>query len=384
MEYFKRYLFVLFSILVFLFSPFISLFAQDISQTIHDGVVYREYHFKEIPQVIQVVKINRENLSIKYKVLLGGFDKMGILPLDKMVDQSFSIDEHPIAAINADFYTIQQNPFHADPVGLCIKDGQIISNPVNRSVFTITDKNEYRIDRFEMTAEITKINGGKFIFKHINCTCPDNSIALITKGFGLKTRPQNNSVHILTGGIQSIIKPDNNYELSIIETLNRDSLLFLADNQIAFVGMGSGAGFLENLKIEDKLSFSYSVFPEGNNIKHAVGGTPRLLRNGKISIENDLEGVSQSFVDTRHPRTAIGYNEDFLFFVTVDGRQDGYSIGMDLKELASFLIKIGAKEAINLDGGGSTTMWADGEIRNKPSDGTIRSIANGLAIYVKH
>ena len=83
----------------------------------------------------------------------------------------------------------------------------------------------------------------------------------------------------------------------------------------------------------------------------------------------------------RHPRTAFGFNDERAFFVTVDGRQPGYSIGMSLLELAELLQELGATEGINLDGGGSTTMWAEGEIKNRPSDGGPRPIANALVVY---
>ena len=109
-------------------------------------------------------------------------------------------------------------------------------------------------------------------------------------------------------------------------------------------------------------------------------GTPRLIRNGIISIEGEEEGVSPAFTETRHPRTAIGFNASHIFLVVVDGRQPGYSVGMSLSELAYLMKELGAVEALNLDGGGSTTMWVQGKIRNRPSDGFIRPVANGLIV----
>jgi len=67
--------------------------------------------------------------------------------------------------------------------------------------------------------------------------------------------------------------------------------------------------------------------------------------------------------------------------VTVDGLQEGYSAGMSLPELAGFLKELGADDALNLDGGGSTTMWVNGHICNRPSDGRIRPIANALLLF---
>jgi exopolysaccharide biosynthesis protein len=63
----------------------------------------------------------------------------------------------------------------------------------------------------------------------------------------------------------------------------------------------------------------------------------------------------------------------------VDGRQRG-SIGMTLEELASYLIKLGCDEAMNLDGGGSATLWCQGQLRNQPCDGRERPVANSLVV----
>ena len=85
----------------------------------------------------------------------------------------------------------------------------------------------------------------------------------------------------------------------------------------------------------------------------------------------------------RHPRSAIGWNEGCFFLVTVDGRQKGVSEGMNLNELAAYLIELGCQEAMNLDGGGSATLWYDGKVRNHPCDGYEREVANSLIVCRK-
>jgi hypothetical protein len=115
----------------------------------------------------------------------------------------------------------------------------------------------------------------------------------------------------------------------------------------------------------------------------AIGGLPRLVRDGRISIENQTEGGSDSFTNTRHPRTALGFNADTsrFYFVTVDGRQPGYSEGMALPELAGFMRELGCVQALNLDGGGSTTMVVRGLVMNRPSDAAgERTVANALLL----
>ena len=88
------------------------------------------------------------------------------------------------------------------------------------------------------------------------------------------------------------------------------------------------------------------------------------------------------YLHLRHPRSAIGWNKDYFFMVEVDGRQRK-SLGMTFPELAEYMLKLGCEEAMNLDGGGSATLWVDGEVVNSPSRGRERPAANALALLKK-
>jgi hypothetical protein len=107
----------------------------------------------------------------------------------------------------------------------------------------------------------------------------------------------------------------------------------------------------------------------GPDARESVGGTPVLVRDGRAWVQDDGTG----FVSGRHPRTVAGWDSaGRVLLVTVDGRQPAHSIGMTLPELAEFMVGIGAVEALNLDGGGSTTMVIGGQIVNLPSDRLVR------------
>jgi exopolysaccharide biosynthesis protein len=85
----------------------------------------------------------------------------------------------------------------------------------------------------------------------------------------------------------------------------------------------------------------------------------------------------------RHPRTAIGWDDRFFYLVVVDGRQRTLSRGMTLAELGAYMHDLGCLEAMNLDGGGSATLWCGGYPINSPCDGMQREIANGLVVIRK-
>lgn len=120
--------------------------------------------------------------------------------------------------------------------------------------------------------------------------------------------------------------------------------------------------------------------PDGRT--QVIGGFPEILDGG--ARVGDL-GVSarENFAATRHPRTAVGYDPRTrrLWLVVVDGRQDGYSVGMTLPELAGLFEALGASEALNLDGGGSSIMVIHGRAVSRPSDADgERPVANALVV----
>jgi exopolysaccharide biosynthesis protein len=121
-----------------------------------------------------------------------------------------------------------------------------------------------------------------------------------------------------------------------------------------------------------------------------VGGGPRLLAEGRVAVAARAEGFApleapgffSSFVRARNPRTLAGVRRDgSLLLVTVDGRQPGWSAGATLGEAARLMRALGARDALNLDGGGSTAMTVRGELVNRPSDPAgERSVSDGVFV----
>lgn len=98
---------------------------------------------------------------------------------------------------------------------------------------------------------------------------------------------------------------------------------------------------------------------------------PSLLEDGEIATGIEDVEVDTNFgnhsIQGEQPRTAVGViDENHLVFVVVDGRSDGYSDGVTMTELAGIMQGLGATTAYNLDGGGSSTMYFDGELVNNP------------------
>ena len=105
-----------------------------------------------------------------------------------------------------------------------------------------------------------------------------------------------------------------------------------------------------------------------------VQAGPILVAGGRVVLnDEDREGFSagagqfdSDITAERHPRCALGINEDELFAVCCDGRRTGVDAGLGLAELARLLVTLGASDAINLDGGGSATLVHRGHLLNRP------------------
>ncbi|ARK05287.1 exopolysaccharide biosynthesis protein [Cellulosimicrobium sp. TH-20] len=112
---------------------------------------------------------------------------------------------------------------------------------------------------------------------------------------------------------------------------------------------------------------------------------PALVEDGEVvagidDVEVDTN-VGNHSIQGEQPRTAIGVvDENHLVLVVVDGRQEGYSRGATTTELAGILQDLGAKTAYNIDGGGSSTLWFDGEVVNSPSQGRERGTSDVLYV----
>lgn len=146
---------------------------------------------------------------------------------------------------------------------------------------------------------------------------------------------------------------------------------------------GTSMATLKPMKVGDQVQVTINIDDKWKNSKYMLASGPMLVNNGKVELGMD---PNSSRARERAPRTAVAIDAtgSRVFLVTVDGRQAGYSKGMNLTEFAQYLVKLGAYKALNLDGGGSTTMLArkhgneSATLINRPSDGRERAVSTTL------
>lgn len=170
----------------------------------------------------------------------------------------------------------------------------------------------------------------------------------------------------------------------------------IPDNGLVLCGTGDAVEWLsEHAQLGTRIDTSTNVLADGKPLPltaplGVINGGPRLLRDGVPDITAEAEGFDwpedpgfyYRFGIRRNPRTLAGITSDGkLLLVTVDGRQPGYSVGASFKESAKIMRSLGAVNAVNLDGGGSTTIVVKGKLLNRPSDTTgERPIGNAIII----
>lgn len=158
--------------------------------------------------------------------------------------------------------------------------------------------------------------------------------------------------------------------------------LALRPGSIVLSGHGRSADFLKTLKIGSSVEIRQTLEQEeADKAKYVIGAGPLLVSNGKVSVTAEKEKFPADIAVGKAPRTAIGLKADGgILLVVAEGRSET-SAGLTLNELADYMVKLGAQEAMNFDGGGSSEMVLNKEVKNNPSDGSERPVRAGLGVF---
>ena len=347
------------------------------------GLTYTNTRIADVPLSIHVVQLERANPHYQIQSMHA---QGGAVGLDTLSDQLGLVNPAlgtAVAAINGDYYQ-REKAYAGAPRGLQIMDGELLSGPSGGASFWIDAVGEPHAENVESQFQITWPDGTATAFG-LNGERRADGVELYTPAIGPST-------HTI-GGRELILSPSEGspwlplrigrtYTARVREIREAGDTPLASNIMVVSLGPAGLHPRLPRLQIGDVLHISTASQPALHGIRTAISGGPVLVRNGKrerLNVPN-----SQSYQVTtmleEHPRAAIGWNGRFLFLVEVDGRQKHLSVGMTLDEFAKLLVKLGCEEAMNFDGGGSATLWFDGQVRNSPCDRMEREIANGLVI----
>jgi hypothetical protein len=351
--------------------------ADDAFKSLAQGVEYRHDVRTAGPLSIHVLRLDRRQ-KWDLQTGLGQGTVFGLEPLAGIAARVAAQAKKPaVAAINGDFFVIKPGPYQGDPRGLQIAQGELVSRPMGNS-FWVTPSGELKIGPVESRLRVIWPDGSTTSIG-LNETRPDDVAVLYTPTLGLlrNETPRNSPATRTTGGTELVlechdappIRAGQEYVAKVVEVRDGGNTPLQVDRMI----LSLGPKLAIHVKKGNALLLAMETDPGLEGVRTALGAGRILMKAGKMP---DLGPRAQP----RHPRSMIGWNSNYLFFVVVDGRQPS-SIGMTYPEMASLVREYGCSEAVELDGGGSSTLWALGTILNSPSDGRPRAIANGLILF---
>lgn len=326
---------------------------------------------------INVLRVDLTNPYINIDTM---FDKNG--SSIRQTTQDMVKDYDAVAGVNGDFFSAKKNSNLAHAIGPLVQNGKIITTPASKenknifAVFSLTKNKLPLINYWSKTAKATAPNGSSMDIYDINKFGWFEYLYMYDRNWGPKTIGKsdvfknivemvvvNNKVKSFSVGSGPINIPENGYVLA--------------------GDYNAGKFLTDNFKIGDTVKVDIKTNPTWKSLKMAIGGGSILVKNGKIPSSFSLSEENEVA-----PCTSLGItkNNKEIILVTVDGRQI-ISKGLDAYSMAKLMVELGAYNAIQFDGGGSTTMVSktaynpEVKVINSYSDPSQRAVSNAVAIF---
>jgi exopolysaccharide biosynthesis protein len=292
---------------------------------------------------------------------------------------SIAVRRGAIAAVNGGYFRTA-GTYRGETIGLLSVEGLILSEPnAGRTALAVSNAEKtirIAVARTELSAELVVDTDAKHKIDGFNrprekdelvIYLPEFHRTTLTTPDGLEAAVERGRVAAVRDGTGSTAIPPRGFVISAAGTAREWAVRHLKPGRRARVETA--------LRADPLFPFE----PE-----FVLGAGPHLLHRGE-QLAGEKESFPDGFYGQRHPRTALGVKADgTIVLATVDGRQPKTSLGMSIPELAALMAALGCVEAINLDGGGSTTMAVRGRVVNSPSDPSgERPVSDALLVFLR-
>lgn len=348
------------------------------------GVTAAKFDLPAMPLKVSVTEMDLTNPYIVMETCLGGEKSVATETPVKMATRNTRPGHEVVAAVNGDFFMTSPTNEVGLPVSGQVRDDELVLSSHNRACLVLDENNRPYIDRLTFTGRVTGgehsfalnlVNRMRYAYENI----ATNQSFLFTCSYGPVTYDSSNS------GKMVLLRPAegefrwlaNGMEHCVIEDIfDAQGQTPIPDGKAILWLKGTYANQTEWMNVGDELDISFKLTlnngPQDVNIHQLIGGSNHIIMQNGVFKEDWAE---------RHPRTAIGFNADStrLYFVVVDGRHMT-STGVTLLEMKGIFDALGAVNAVNLDGGGSSCMVVNDEVLNHPSDGPVRAVGNGCLL----
>ncbi len=289
---------------------------------------------------------------------------------------------NPVAGMNADFFSFQTGV----PMSNTIIDGRIFTADSSwLPAIGFKDDGTAFIGTLPISTTVTTDNGSSFKVECINKYRQPYALYLFNKDFADNTHSPGWGRDVVLGNVSGDFKLGGTVTATVESISDNDGSVPIPDGKLILSVSADAAQELKDrlncLTPGTNITISTTAEQDSdiwNGIRYAVGAT-----GGKLLTNGQLDYIDESAA----PRSAVGVRADgSIIFYTIDGRQTNYSYGARKETVARRLLELGCTDAINLDGGGSTTIGyaepgsKEFKVANSPSDGAQRSCANFLFV----
>lgn len=356
---------------------------------------------------VYVAEMDRTAQNLQFDVELANHQILERETVTRALRQLINKRILPLAGVNGSFGIRGDSYGRGGMIfNLHIQNGELVSIPIahdrwgysppspwGETSFGVTPDGEFLLDRVHLNGKLRIGNSDADVLPiaAVNQICgPLAPVVLFTPRFGRMTLTRRCYEFTLkkitlpiTGKYTSrfVVTEVNRYGNSIIPP----------DGVVLAIESRTARKWTKKLTAATKGTLEIALTPEKwQHVQQGIGGNLRLVRDGKVEPElvefrttRGRSAYAHSNGASRHPRSALGFNDDKLFLIAVDGRQHGYSMGMTLYDMGKFFSELGIKHAINFDGGSSSTLWALGGVVNSPAHGYERPIFNVAMIRAK-
>ncbi len=346
--------------------------------SVSEGLVLKKILDRAGPNRIWVLELNPQS-DLTLDVALANEQIPGHETTTSMADR-----HNAIAAINGDYTILPGKKDSGRPVGIFIEDGYVVTSPLIWGRNFSIARNERRtfFGHTEVNGWLAQLDGPERwpIYPYNGYTLPPDGLAAFTMKGGNAFKPPRNSCATRlfpTGPLRWIQTATGVTQSHVVDEvgcygrkLSREGGLVLA----APSRSPQSVSLVQHLVAGETVDLAWTL--GWKRVLDTIGGNPTIIERGVYTAG----GCTGSAFCGRNPRTAVGVTADgTLLLVTVDGRRKT-SVGMTLDELGVLFEYLDATWALNLDGGGSTTMVVQGDILNRPSDGNERAVGSSLLV----
>jgi hypothetical protein len=338
-------------------------------------------YVKPGPLRIHALQVDLTNSSYRFE----SYRPVGLVTASRQAGQNERPGHHVIAAVNADFFSFTTGW----PLGNQVVNGEFAHGTESmRSHLAFDNHGRPFIERLSFSGWFRTSRGTTYSIDYVNERHKSRAIILHTSFSDSATSIGGPGRRFFLRLVSPRWSVGDTLRFVVRQPSAQSSSSIASDEAVLWAGRATSLWRAKNeVKAADTLLVYLGLRPDLADVLTVVGGAGRILLNGEPVPDsvNVGERTSVAFLETLHPRTFVAFDRDTtkLFLCTVDGRQET-SDGMNFAQMADFLRSLGAWNAINLDGGGSTTMVINGQVVNSPSDRTgERPVANTLQITSK-